>query len=392
MKPSKPSGIFFFLPAIVLIAFFGFGAGTALAHSGPGAWNINTNPTQVFSNPNQAPVVIGPLDGAGGLSATLAATGAKRRAFVGTVDSITGAAVYSVTGSAVVLILQGTDAKQTIFVPDSVEIKMPGGLRAGEFEVDARVVILTKMNGSEFDRVALRVLVKPEKPMYAHYTGVVTAVDDGVVTVESPDGDVQTLTLPDDAEDVVPGEVITVFEGSGKVTGLVRAAQVQDRLNRFLEDAGDEEGDEESSDDTGQRSRRADALARVSENFGARHLEVLSRVAARVPERVRLQIETIKARVESGRRHTQAIIQRVTAKLQGRAQDDDPPGNGNLRPVGKGKPVDNAGGQSQNRSSGAGEGDGSGTAGPRINGQGDADGSDTPEDGKRPGFRGKGKS
>ena len=396
----KPNGIFFFLPAIVLITFFGFGAGTALAHSGPGAWNISPNDAQVFSNQNEALVGIGPLEGTRVLASTHAATGAKRRAFVGTVDSITGSAVESITGSAVVLILQGTAVEQTIFVPEELVFKTPGGKRAGTFAEEARVVILAERDGEGW--IAIRGLVKPENPMYAPTTGVVTDVDGDVITLESPDGDVQTLTLPDEAEDVVPGEVITVFEeGSGKVTGLVKAAQVQARLNQFLEDAGDDEGDEESSDDTDQRSRRAQALTRVLENFGAQHLEVLNRVADRAPERVRLQIQTTKARVESDQRNSRLIIERVKARLQWTPEEDDPDGDEELRPQGKGKQVDNAGGQNPNQSSGGGEEDGSGSAGhgrpataggPGADDQDDGDDTEPPEEGKRPDFGSLGKN
>ena len=127
--------------------------------------------------------------------------------------------------------------------------------------------------------------------------------------------------MPGDLGEVALGEVVTVFEeGSGKVTSLVKADQVRKRLNKFLEAASDEEGDEESSQDTDQKSRRADALARTLENFGARHLEVLNRVGGRVQEAVKRQIEIIKAKVKSDRRNSRAIIERVKKKATGGAR------------------------------------------------------------------------
>ena len=309
---------------IALIIFFGFGAGTALAHSSTGAWNISPNDTQVFSNLSVAPVRLGTLDGSTRLASTHAATGAQRRAFVGTV-TVTG--VDSVT-----LELQGTEKPQTITLPPGFEFKTPGEPRAGTFDVKAQLVILAKRVDGAW--VAFMGLVKPEKPSFVPFTGVVTAVNDGVVTVESPDGDVQTLALPGDLGEVALGEVVTVFEeGSGKVTGLVKADQVRKRLNKFLEAASNEEGDEESSQDTDQRSRRADALARTLENFGARHLEVLNRVGGRVQEAVKRQIEIIKAKVKSDRRNSQAIIERVKKKLRVGHGESEPPGHGDRPPV-----------------------------------------------------------
>ncbi len=245
-------------------------------------------------------------------------------------------------------------------------------------------------------------LVKPEKPSFVPFTGVVTAVNDGVVTVESPDGDVQTLALPGDLGEVALGEVVTVFKkGSGKVTGLVKADQVRKRLNKFLEAASNEEGDEESSQDTDQRSRRADALARTLENFGARHLEVLNRVGGRVQEAVKRQIEIIKAKVKSDRRNSRAIIERVKKKLRVGHGESEPPGHGDRQPEAKGKPTENVDGEKGNRGRGAEKEDGSGTTSPkrpatpgvpRVDSQGDTEGRDAPEDGKRRGSSGKGKN
>ncbi len=396
----KPSGIFIFLPAIVLITFFGFGAGTALAHSSPGTGSISPNDTQVFSNSNEARIGVGLPDGSAGLGSTHAATGSKRRAFVGTV-TLTGS--NPVTGSEplmLTLVPQGTGEDVVINLLPGFEFKTPGRDDPDPFTGEARVVILAQRVDGGWE--AIRGLIKPEKLMYSGHTVVVTDVDEGVVTGESQDGDTQTFTLPDEVGDVTPGEVVTVFEEeSGKVTGLVKADQVRSRLNQFLEDAEDEEGDDESSEEIDQRSRRVQALALVLEKFGAHHLEMLNRVADRVPERVRRHIESMKARVESDSRNSRAIIERVIAKLRGRDGEGDLPGHGDNPSEDKGKPVDHAGGQDHNRGRGAGGEDRSGNTspgkpatvgGPRIDSQGDADGGGPPEDDESPGFGGKGKN
>ena len=151
----KPSGIFIFLPAIVLITFFGFGAGTALAHSSPGTGSISPNDTQVFSNPNEARIGVDPLGGTTGLASTHPTTGTKHRAFVGTV-TLTGS--NPVTGSEplmVTLVLQGTGDTQDVTLLPGFEFKTPGRDDPDPFAGETRVVILAKRDGEGWLGIAI---------------------------------------------------------------------------------------------------------------------------------------------------------------------------------------------------------------------------------------------
>ena len=357
-----------FLPIFALIALLGFGAGTVLADSnseGVGGWDSKAvGAGQISMDLNGNPYGI---DSTGDSRFTSDATGSspKRRAFVGTLglrgtgDS-TGAGAATFEGEFSVMLQTSEEVEEVaISLPEGFEvsteglvespiIRTPGGPRAGAFVDGARVVVLAEE--TEEGKVALWVLVKPVKPEHP-VQGVVTAIDGDVVTVETPEGDTETLTLPEDSGDVVPGEVVTVFRGnSGHAKGLVRAQEVKSRLKHFLDDAeedvdGAEEGGDEPEADDEERGKKqdkasahAERIAKFLDRFSERQTQMLDLVMDRAPEHARAELEAIRERIQTQREEHQEAIARIRNKLdwahpnnsdQGRpeAADDHRPDN-----------------------------------------------------------------
>ena len=313
-----------------IIAFLGFGVGTVLADSGNegvGGWSSEADggAQATFGNPGN---LLG-IDGSGDTRFTSQANGSKpkRRAFVGTLDGIAGATASSFT---VNLQTSGGGDSQVIGLPDQplgvVDgalvgdfIRTPGGPRAGTAQKDARVVVLAKQTDVDVWE-AIWILVKPVRPLVP-LGGLVVAVDGVEVTIETLDGDTETVTLPEGAGGVTTGEVITVFRGnSGKAKGLVRAEEVKNRLKRFLDDAEEDVDEpEEDVDGRGNKHDRAAAhaekIANFLERFSQRQTRLLDRVMDRAPERLRVRLAQVRERIQAQRGKHRESIERIRTKL-----------------------------------------------------------------------------
>ena len=331
-----------FLPVFAIIAFLGFGAGTVLADNSSqgvgggsfeavGAAQVSINLSGDFSG----------IKGSGDAPATSHATGSepKRRAFVGTLTlpatgDGTGVSVTSIGSFTLALQTSEGDAEVDIGLSDTFAVtadgrvdspifKFPGGDRAGTFTDGARVVVLAQRfdnRGDEEEWQAVWVLVKPAKPNVPVH-GVVVAVDGDEVTVETADGKKKTVTLPEHALGVGPGEVITVFRGnSGKAIGLVRASDVKNRLKKFLDDA-EEEVDEPEEDEAERASKhdkeeaRAERIAAFLARFSERQTRLIDRVMDRAPERVRVKLQRVRERIQAQRLEHVEAIERIRTKL-----------------------------------------------------------------------------
>ena len=326
-----------FLPVFALIVFLGFGAGTVLANSnneGMGSWNpIAVGAGQINSG---APSDLSGIDGSDDARLTSQATGSepKRRAFVGTLDGIMGVDVSSIT---VNLQTSGGGDSQDIGLPGdplvvSAEgtvtsdfIRTPGGPRAGTATDGARVVVLAERN-EEGAWTVLWMLVKPLKPEVP-LNGVVVAADGAEVTVETPNGDTEIVTLPEGAGEVTPGEVITVFRGHSRhARGLVRAAEVKHRLKKFLDHAEEEvDQPEEVADGRGNKhdraAARAERIAKFLERFSERQTRMLDRAIDRAPEKARERLARARKRIQAQREDHQESIRRILAKFDRKHPD-----------------------------------------------------------------------
>ncbi len=403
MKTLRQSII---LPVFALIVFLGFGAGTALANSsneGVGGWSSEA------AGPGQVSIgAIGNLsgiDGTGDARFTSNATASepKRRAFVGTLNiedatsGLTGALtapVSSITidlqtseGGSQVIGLPGDDPLTVnlagLVAPDrgvACDIcRFPGGPRKGSFVDGAEVVVLAEGD------IAVWVLFKPVRPDVPS-TGLVVGSNGNKVKIEKANGDTETVTLPEGADDVAPGEVITVFRGnSGQAKGLVRAADVKIRLEKFRDNAeadvdadGDEDGKGKNHD---KAAAHAERIASFLARFNERQTRLIDRVIGRgASDGVKAKLLEVRDRIQGQRAEHQQAIDRIRAKLdrqhpvhshRGGAQafDDLRPDNSDRgRPEGAGQArPDNAdqnqGGERPSADDGSGRGRGRGQGG-----------------------------
>ncbi|NIP96116.1 MAG: hypothetical protein GWO24_22840, partial [Akkermansiaceae bacterium] len=226
------------------------------------------------------------------------------------------------------------------------------------FAQDARVVVLAELieetrEGETWE--AVWILIKPSKPEKP-VQGVVLASEGDEITIETPDGETETVTVDEEEGDVEPGEVVTVFRGnSDHATGLVRAEEVKNRLERFLDDAEDdvdeaedsEEGDEEKGKKLDKAADHFDRISGFLNRFTDRQENLLDRVMRGAPEDVKARLQDVKQRIAARRsEHRQRI-----EDLQNRLDRIHPSNSGQSRPdavdgPGQGRP-DSAGEQSE---------------------------------------------
>ena len=269
-----------------------------------------------------------------------AGAGKRRRAFVGVVDVEPGATVT--------LIRKATAERVTVRL-DSYKLRTPGGPVAGSFTAGAKVVILARRDGDEW--TALWVLVKPTGPRAQPVTGAVVGVEDGVLTIMRRDGTTKSIKLGRGVAPPEVGEVVTGFagpagdgeaqdaEGPPVTKGLVKAAKVRERLERFLRNLTTEDGSMPEEAD-GHRAQLVDDVALILENHADQRVDILEKLIRRnLPPRA---VEGMRRALEGnegdrGQARSRAAAARTTAGPppgRGRGQSAGP---GNNRGQGSGR-------------------------------------------------------
>lgn len=269
----------------------------------------------------------------------------------GVVDTVS---TVSVTSSDVTFIQQGNGRKVDLPMPktgprsdglpgieatgpddEPIDIKWPGsGKDNSTVTLDElmgrRVVVHAEYVDGEW--VVLWVIVKPTKPAIPTQ-GVVKTVENGVLTIETPNGKIHTFGLKENrgkSGEVHPGDAVTVFHGnSGQAKGLVRAAEVASRLEGFLadiegeHDADDDEevvGNETADERSGRRAHNARSLETLLERLENVHLANLSRVSGHSRGKARVDFAAATARLEARLERRQANFERLMAKLEARGE------------------------------------------------------------------------
>jgi hypothetical protein len=266
-----------------------------------------------------------------------------RKAFVGE--------VLRKSSKAVTLTQQVTGERVTIVLPRNYTLQTPGGPRAGTFQREARVVILAQL--IDEDWVALRVLVKPEKPNLP-VTGVVVSVDPASVTLMTPDGAQHAFSRPATDKGLAAGDVVTVFRGNdAKAKGQVKADEVRDRLEKFLENI---KGIEEI--DTG--GQRLDSLTQTLDDHGAQQLQIMNQVLQQAPEHVKLRIRDEKDKTEAEIEASKAVAAQAKAKFRPDQPEDagSPPQGNNGQGRGENSQEADKGQGKEDSSAGGGGGQG----------------------------------
>ena len=247
--------------------------------------------------------------------------GVKRKGFVGVVANKDSGSFDVVFPDA---------SFETIALPEEYRLKQPGkpGKNQGDFVDGARVAVLAQLLEDE-SWEAVQVLVKPLGHGSHVVTGAVVGTEDGVVTILLPNGKTKRVKLPAGAGAPQEGEVVTTLvegppdtDGEGEeeegppaqATGMVRAAEVRERLQRHLDELTVEEGDLPEGK-AQARAKRVQRLSELLESHGERHLGILDNALSREKnEKARAAIQNARGRAEEGRQKSQATIERARGR------------------------------------------------------------------------------
>lgn len=256
----------------------------------------------------------------------------KRKAFVGVVEG-------EPDDSAVTLIRKGTEEPITISLGNH-ELKTPGGKVAGSFADGANVVILAREDGDQW--VAMWVLVKPTKPTAPPVTGAVVSVQDGVLTIMRPDGTTKVVQLGRGAASPKVGEVVTAFAGPSSADGvpgadgppvakgLVKASEVRQRLEGFLQDLTTGSGDlpEAASN---RRAQSVVDIAAILEGHADKHVKLLEKLSQKdLPVRA---AEGMRKALENAQRgRSQAKLKASEARTKAGPPEERGGGPGQVQP------------------------------------------------------------
>jgi hypothetical protein len=321
--------------------------------------------------------------------------GEKRKAFVGIISWLATSTVGTTTVySGITLTQNGTEESVSIYLGgDEIQYKYPGGPNSWDsleeaYLGGAEIVVLTRQDEDGND--AIFVLVKPKRPTFTALVGTVIGTEDGVTTIVLPNGKTKKIKNPEGEEDPEDGDVGTVFvdesgegdgEGTGdgeengdgepaKVTGLVKASTVSDRIQSFLENlAAQDESLPQAAIDA--RQRLVTNLAAVLDKHLAQHVSIIGNAskAQGLGSGAAAGIQRALERAQAGQAEGNAIADDAKSKvglgqnagkgpknilgpsISGDGSDDDD-GNdangGSGKPNGSGKPAD-AGSQGSNR-------------------------------------------
>ena len=216
-----------------------------------------------------------------------------RKGYVGIFTSATGGATGSgIAGSFVVTTKKG-DIEVQIPKEGLEAITKRPGQSPGIPEDGGQVAVLVEFvdqGGDELVQVARQVIVKPapQRPVVGAVTKITTD-ENGVrtLTIMRPNGTTKEVRLGSKGKPPEVGDLVTAFQGRGDdddddgpptIRGLVRAQDVRQRLEGFLEDLSNRAG--EASDKV--EERLADRLAKLAdklESHAAKHAEIMERVS-----------------------------------------------------------------------------------------------------------------
>ncbi|MCH8298590.1 MAG: carboxypeptidase regulatory-like domain-containing protein [Chloroflexi bacterium] len=216
-----------------------------------------------------------------------------RRGFVGIFATVT------VTGaSPEIFSVMTNQGEIEIQIPDGgLEpiTKTPGRPARVPMDED-RVAVLVEFEDQdgELVKVARQVIVKPTpQPPIQGAVVSITTDENGIRTLSimRPDGTTEMVQLGPEGRAPDVGDLVTVFPGRGPdadgaedqdrppvVIGLVRAAEVSQRLEGFLEDLTSGAG-EPPPEVAARRAQRVADLAARLEAHAAKHVEIMQRVS-----------------------------------------------------------------------------------------------------------------
>ena len=189
--------------------------------------------------------------------------------------------VRDLSDGSFTLIQNGTGEEFILFFDSfdaGVALTNHGGGRA-QFQDGAQVAVLVN---DEF--TAVQILVKPSRPSVQPFSGAVTAVENGMLTVVRPSGETLTIQIPSGERPPQTGAVVMGFArasdsrgGPPVSTGLTTAQEMRSRLEGFLEKANNAASHRSEQAGSNPQARSA-RLAEILANHTAHQVTILEKV------------------------------------------------------------------------------------------------------------------
>ena len=178
--------------------------------------------------------------------------------------------------------------------------RMPGQTDpTGGLEDGAEVAVLVEFvdgGAGELIRVAEQIIVKPapQRPVVGAVVEIVTD-EEGVrtLTIMRPDGTTKEVRLGPQGEAPEVGDLVTAFEepapdddnggsredGPPVVRGLVRAEEVRQRLEGFLEDLTADVENELTDEEVEERAEQVANVAAILEDHSSRRVDIIEKLS-----------------------------------------------------------------------------------------------------------------
>ena len=263
-----------------------------------------------------------------------------RKGYVGIFTAVTGA----VTGAGTFIVTTKKGDEIQFLAVDLESITRRPGRPAGIPEDGDRVAVLVEFvdpGSGELVTIARQVIVRPtpKAPIMGAVVSITTD-ENGVRTMSimRPDGSIKVGRLGSKGQPPEVGDLVTAFQGRGGdddgdeedgppvIRGLVRAQEVRQRLEGFLEDLTSDPG-QVPSDVADRRAQRVADLAARLEAHAAKHARIIERASqnAKLPAQAVAGMLNGLQRAENGRAQAKARATEARIKAADARANAGPP-------------------------------------------------------------------
>ena len=272
-----------------------------------------------------------------GLVHAQTATETPARGLVGQVRGLNGDSfllIQNGTGEEFTVSLGGFDASTDLTTPSGLNITSGG---QEQLQNGAQVAILVDEN-----LTAVQILVKPSRPTALPFSGAVTTIGNGTMTVVRPNGESMTVQIPSGESAPQAGAVVMGFarasdsRGAPPVsTGLTTAEEMRSRLEGFLDEANSAASrrPDQAGPNPQERSAR---LAEILANHTAHQVAILQGVLDRdnLSNKARAAVARAHSSAKVGlqRASEVAVLARAAVRDMGvRGVPEDTPARGSAQ-------------------------------------------------------------
>ena len=248
--------------------------------------------------------------------------GDRRHGVVGTLGMTDGA--YSIVQR------NGTVFEFTL--DDALTVKHPPmGQVDSSALVDGLKVGVLLQRHEDGSWVAIRAMIKPDRPSTEHVSGAVVSREGNVITIVDAQGKEHVVELPDEAAaSVQVGDTLTAITDrradgdarAAKGKGVVTEEQINERLRHHVEKVR-ARADHGEAQAARAQEHLAKSLARLEVNH-ARMMELMEKMKARVPEQAKARFEAARVaadeRFETAKAGVEEARERATEARERAAQ------------------------------------------------------------------------